>query len=73
MNMDIYDNGIWVGELGACSIYDLNGSSYVHIHLDKRKRYGMEQEPYDLFFSTCHEAIEAAASIIGEGFSLAMQ
>ena len=49
-NGEIYDGRTYVGEVRACSIYDPEGASYVHIIKNKRERYGMPQDPYIIVF-----------------------
>jgi hypothetical protein len=62
-NGEVYDGRTYVGEVGACSIYDHEGASYVHIIKDKRERYGMPQDPYDLFFDTRAAATEFVCNL----------
>ena len=55
-----------VGVACACSIHDMSGPSYVHIHKERRERYGLSSEPYDWLFDTYREALEWAQRVMAD-------
>ena len=55
-----------VGYASACSMYDPDGHSFVHIYKDQRAMLGLPCEPYDWFFDTYREALNWASSVIND-------